>query len=169
MISYRSAALFSLVALGLLVQAGPLSAQATQRQPADVVASLPIEIPEVISGGLWRQGDRTGVYRAIVVLVPAPPGLKAEVHIQWLGLSADKAAPAVVTTMAVEDFSRRRLGNAQLSLEAEKDNEVIIIVTSYDEAQKRPVVLAYRATAPGEIAPAELPKEPVAAPPAKKQ
>lgn len=165
----RWTALSSFVAFGLILSACPLLAQTSQRSPADVVAALPIEIPEVISGGLWRQGDRTGVYRAVVVLVPAPPGLKAEVHVQWLGLSADKAAPAVATSVAVEDFSRRRLGNAQLSLEADKDNEVIIIVTSYDEAQKKPVVLAYRATAPGEVTPAELPKEPVAAPPAKKQ
>jgi hypothetical protein len=148
--------------LAALVAGWPLVAlaqtpKAPARGPDDLAAALPIDIPEVISGGGWQAAGQAGVYRALVVVSPTPGGSQARVYVQWIGIKASGGVPEVVRTLAIKDVTDRQLPNAQLSLEADAENEAVIVVSSFDPQSNRPTTLAYKATLPGQLAKTTVP------------
>jgi hypothetical protein len=78
--------------------------------------------------------------------------------VQWIGLKATGGTPEVVRTAAIKDVTDRNLPNAQLSIEADAENEAVIVVSSFDPQSNKPTVLAYKATAPGQVAKTAVPK-----------
>jgi hypothetical protein len=135
----------------------PIHAFAQAKTPDDLAAALPADIPEVISGGGWQADGRSGVYRGIVVVSPSEAGPTARVFVQWIGLKAEGGAPEIVKTMPIKDVQDRKLSNAQLTLEADADNEAIFVVTSFDIKAQKATTLAYKATKPGEIVTTPVP------------
>ncbi len=150
----------------------------------DLVSSLPAQIPEIVTGGNWSNGDIGGVYRAVVVLSnkdnddsnkgnkgkadllsrsktvqPATDTKnagsnkdferKAEVFIQWISYENGKANAKIVKTVSVKEFNEKQLRHAFLAMDTLKDNEMTLLVTSYDENRDKDVSVSVKATVPG--------------------
>jgi hypothetical protein len=63
----------------------------------------------------------------------------ARVFLQWLALSETNLIPTVVATVPIKEVNDQKLANASIEIEGEesKDNEITIVVSSYDfEADK---------------------------------
>jgi hypothetical protein len=133
---------------------------------SDLVSSLPAQIPEILTGGSWTNGSVGGVYRAVVVLSKAsaqkpdlfgktspdsskPAERKAEVFIQWIAYDGSKATSKIVKTVSIKEFNEKQLRHAFLAMDTLKDNEMTLLVTSYDENRDKDVSISVKATAPG--------------------
>jgi hypothetical protein len=153
----------ALIALALILT--PLAPTAAQTSE-EIAAAVPIDIPEVVSGGEWQDGGSIGAYRAVVLLAPLGNEAQALVFVQWIGAKDANSPLDIVQNIAIKDVSDRKLPMASIAIEAEKENEAIIIVTSADPKTQAPIVLAYKATKPGVIAPTAVPDEYKPQPPA---
>ncbi len=138
-----------------LVGGAQVHAQAT-RPANDLAASVPLDVSEVAAGGSWTDGGKTGVYRTIVVVNGPNEAPKAHVVVQWIGMKAEGGPTELVKSVDLKDVADAGLTNASVALEAEREDEVTIVVTSYDSDAK-PSVLAFKATKPGDVAKTELP------------
>ena len=161
--------------LFLPVVAGATLAKADS---SDLVSSLPAQIPEILTGGSWTNGDVGGVYRAVVVLsktATKKPDLlsktvagkivlntkkpkaerKAEVFIQWIAYDGGKATSKIVKTVSIKEFNEKQLRHAFLAMDTLKDNEMTLLVTSYDENRDKDVSITVKATKPGEYIPSK--------------
>lgn len=126
------------------------------RSANDIAASVPLDVSEVATGGGWTDGGKTGVYRTIVVVSGSNDAPKAHVVVQWIGMKAEGGPTELVKSVDLKDVADAGLTNASVALEAEREDEVTIVVTSYDSDAK-PSVLAFKATKPGDVAKTELP------------
>lgn len=151
----------------LTVSASGAVAQGLARSPDAMVQALPAEIPEVISGGGWQDGGLAGIYRGIIVMTQGTSGPEARVYVQWIGFKAEGGAPQIVKTVAIKEIADRRLANAQLALEADSDNEALLVVSTFDPVSQKPNAFAFKATKPGQVQPTALPASPAG--PAPKQ
>jgi hypothetical protein len=131
-------------------------AQAQLKSPEAIAGAIPVEVPEVISGGGWQDGEMNGIYRAIVIVSGAEKDLAARVYLQWIGLNAN-GAPHVVKTVPIKEINDKKLPNAILDLDADADNQALIIVTTFDPTTQKPTSTAFKATKPGIYQPAPLP------------
>jgi hypothetical protein len=127
--------------------------------PDQIAQNLPVDIPEVIVGGGWQANGLRGIYRGVVVVTPAETSTSARVYVQWIGVKADGSTPQIVNSIAIPEIAAKNLANAQLSIDAEKDNEAMFVVTTYDTKTQKPDFFAFKATLPGELKAAELPVE----------
>lgn len=93
-------------------------------EPEKLAAAVPVEVSEVVSGGTWSTGATNGIYRAMVV----GDGQQANIIVQLLALDA---GPKVVKSVAIKEVAEKKLANAFLAMDAEKENEMTLIVTSY--------------------------------------
>ena len=144
----------------------PASASAAD-DDAKVVESLPPEVADVVTGGSWSEGKQGGFYRAIVVMSGTEQSFGARVFLQWLALSETDPVPKIVATVPLKEVNDHKLGNASIEIEGEesKDNEITIIVSSYDFDADKDISLYVKGTAPGKYAMSKAPaKGPAAAP-----
>jgi mevalonate kinase len=159
--------LFSSLAIATLMLAflAPCST-ISKADSSDLVSALPAQIPEILTGGNWSNGDIGGVYRAVVVLskadgrkttpVNTPPAAerKAEVFIQWIAYENGKATAKIVKTVSIKEFNEKQLRHAFLAMDTLKDNEMTLLVTSYDETADKDISVSVKATVPGKYEPA---------------
>lgn len=138
-----------------LAGAAQAQAQAT-RSAADLAASVPLDVSEIATGGSWTDAGKTGVYRTIVVVTGPNDAPKAHVVVQWIGMKVEGGPTELVKSVDLKDVADATLTNASVAVEAEREDEVTIVVTSYDSDAK-PSVLAFKATKPGDVAKTELP------------
>ncbi|MCP4936369.1 MAG: hypothetical protein GY927_19740 [bacterium] len=139
---------------------------------SDIANSLPAQIPEILTGGSWSNGSVGGVYRAVVVISksleqktnlaaksrkvssttdknkPATER-KAEVFIQWISHENGKANAKIVKTVSIREFNEKQLRHAFLAMDTLKDNEMTLLVTSYDEGSDKDISISVKATTPG--------------------
>jgi desulfoferrodoxin (superoxide reductase-like protein) len=172
----RAALLCALAAAGAVVATSGASSQARAqaRSPEQVAASIPTEVPEVHTGGSWQDGNLQGVFRTITVL--STKENTAHVFIQWISLKADNPIPEIAKTVAIKEVTEKKLPNAFVTLEADKEGEATIVVASFDPATNKDVAVAFKASKPGVYAATKLPDYAAggatgaagAAPPAKK-
>jgi hypothetical protein len=144
----------------------PASASAADDN-AKVVESLPPEVADVVTGGSWSEGKQGGFYRAIVIMSGSEQSFGAHVYLQWLVLSETDPVPKIVATVPLKEVNDQKLGNASIEIEGEesKDNEITIIVSSYDFDADKDISLYVKGTAPGKYAMSKAPaKTPAAAP-----
>ena len=92
----------------------------------------------------------------------------ARVFLQWLALSETDPFPTIVATVPLKEVNDQKLGNASIEIEGEesKDNEITIIVSSYDFEADKDITLYVKGTAPGKYAMAKAPAKSPAVPPA---
>ena len=84
-----------------------------------------------------------------------------------LALSETNPVPKVIATMPIKEVNDQKLANASIEIEGEesKDNEITIIVSSYDFDADKDISLYVKGTAPGKYAMSKAPaKTPAAAP-----
>ncbi len=169
----------------VLLMCAPVFAGATlaKADSSDLVSALPAQIPEILTGGSWSNGDIGGVYRAVVVLSKKDekkPDLlskagdlktgsdkkiikagkpaserKAEVFIQWIAYDGGKATAKIVKTVSIKEFNEKHLRHAFLAMDTLKDNEMTLLVTSYDESSDKDVSISVKATVPGKYEPSK--------------
>jgi hypothetical protein len=171
------ARLFTILAAFAVVVWGLFAAsQATAGDNSAIVDRLPAQIPEILTGGSWKNGDIGGVYRAVVVMAEADapqslaakaeeattgsaadptkvaaatiPVRKAEVYIQWIANSGTESSK-IVKTVSIKEFNEKQLRHAFLAMNTLKDNEVTLLVTAYDEDKDKDVSVSVKATTPG--------------------
>jgi hypothetical protein len=118
---------FIVLALGL-VTAAPAGAQDALKS----AASVPTDVSEIVSGGNWSEGESSGVFRAIVVTNTDGQSSQARVVVQMLAFEKGGALPKVAKTIVVKEIEEKKLPNAFLAMDVENDNELTLIITSYD-------------------------------------
>lgn len=148
----------------LLLLTLPGSAQA--QDATKVAGQVPPEVSEVVSGGSWTQGDASGSFRAIVVNTSEGGQSQAHVIVQWVQSGKD-AAPKVTKSSVVKEIKEKKLQNAFLAMDTENENELTVIVTSYDAKKDEDISMLVKLSAAGsyEILPA--PKDDSQAPAGK--
>ncbi|MGA8689442.1 MAG: hypothetical protein WB662_05920 [Methyloceanibacter sp.] len=90
----------------------------------------------------------------------------AHVYLQWLALSNDNPIPTVVKTVPVKEVNDQKLANAAIELQGEenKDNEITIIVTSYDFDADKDITLFVKGGLPGTYSMEKAPAKGASAP-----
>jgi hypothetical protein len=139
---------------------------------AKLVDGVAPEVAEVVTGGSWSVGKQGGFYRAIVVMSGDQKSFGAHVYLQWLAFSEGSPVPAVVKTVPIKEINDQALANASIELEGEegKDNEVTVVVSSYDLDADKDITLFVKAGQPGTYAMAAAPaKDDDGEAPAKKE
>jgi len=154
----------ALLAVALIPPASALAAD----DDAKIVEGLPPEVADVVTGGSWSEGKQGGFYRAIVVMSGTEQSFGARVYLQWLALSETDPVPKIVATVPLKEVNDQKLGNASIEIEGEetKDNQITIIVSSYDFDADKDITLYVKGTAPGKYAMAKAPAKSSGAPPA---
>jgi hypothetical protein len=129
------------------------------------------EVAEVVTGGSWSAGKQGGFYRAIVLMTGDQKTFGAHVYLQWLAFSEGSPIPAVVKTVPIKEINDQGLANASIELEGEegKDNEVTVVVSSYDLDEDKDITLFVKAGQPGTYAMAAAPAKGGDDAPAKKE
>jgi hypothetical protein len=158
-----------LCAAALLAPASVPLAAAAADDDAKIVESLPPQVADVVTGGSWSAGKQGGFYRTLVIMTGTEKDFGARVFLQWLALSEASPVPTVVKTVPVKEVNDQNLANASIEIEGEesKDNEMTIIVGSYDFDADKDITLFVKGTAPGEYAMAKAPPKAPATPPPK--
>ena len=84
-----------------------------------------------------------------------------------LALSETNPVPKVIATMPIKEVNDQKLANASIEIEGEesKDNEITIIVSSYDFDADKDITLFVKGTAPGKYTMAKATTKAPAAPP----
>jgi hypothetical protein len=149
--------LFRTACIVALLVGGTLPAYA-EDAPA-VAAAVPIEVTEVVSGGNWTEGETTGVFRAITVTKHNGETVQAHVIVQML--EADKSGNVlkVAKTISVKEVEEKKLTNAFLAMDVENDNELTLVITSYDSEKDQDTSLLVKFDATGKYAIVTAPKE----------
>ena len=90
----------------------------------------------------------------------------ARVFLQWLAFSETNPVPKVVATVPIKEVNDQKLANASIEIEGEesKDNEITIIVSSYDFDADKDISLFVKGTAPGKYSMAKAPLKGPSAP-----
>ena len=144
----------------------PASASAAD-DDAKIVESLPPEVADVVTGGSWSEGKQGGFYRAIVIMSGNEQILRgARLSCSGLRCPKPNPVPKMVATVPLKEVNDQKLGNASIEIEGEesKDNEITIIVSSYDFDADKDISLYVKGTAPGKYAMSKAPaKRPAAA------
>jgi hypothetical protein len=118
------------------------------------------EVAEVATGGSWSADKQGGFYRAIVLMTGDKKSFGAHVYLQWLAFTdSSSPIPAIVKTVPIKEINDQGLANASIALEGEegKDNEVTVVVSSYDLEEDKDITLFVKAGQPGTYAMAAAP------------
>ena len=118
-------------ALALALSAAPSFAQ----DVAKSASAVPTDVTEIVSGGNWSQGETSGVFRAVVVTTTDGQASQARVIVQMLALEKGNPLPKIAKTIPIKEVEENKLPNAFLAMDVENDNELTLIITSY-EAEK---------------------------------
>lgn len=149
--------LFRTACIVALLAGGTLPAYA--EDVAAVAAALPIEVTEVVSGGNWTEGDASGVFRAITVTKPDGETAQAHVIVQMLETDKTGNVLKVAKTISVKEVEEKKLTNASLAMDVENDNELTLIINSYDSEKDQDTSLLMKFDAKGKYAAVTAPKE----------
>ena len=144
----------------------PLASAAAQGDDAKIVASVPTEVADILTGGSWSADKQGGFYRAFVIMSGTQETFGARIFLQWLALSETSPIPTVVATVPIKEVNDQKLANASIEIEGEesKDNEITIVVSSYDFDTDKDITLFVKGTAPGKYTMAKAPKRAATSP-----
>ncbi len=126
------------------------------------VAAVPTDVSEIVSGGNWSEGDNSGVFRAVVVTTSDGQNSLARVVVQMLAFEKSNPLPKVVKTIPIKEVEDKKLPNAFLAMDVENDNEMTLIITSYDaeKDQDTSMMLKFDGTGKYEVMPAPKDESP---------
>jgi hypothetical protein len=116
----------------ILVATVAVSSPGLAQDAAKAAAQVPTDVSEVVSGGNWSEGDNSGVFRAVVVTNTDGQASQARVIVQMLAFEKGNPLPKIAKTIPVKEVEEKNLPNAFLAMDVENDNELTLIITSYD-------------------------------------
>ncbi len=140
-----------ILTLGLGLSGAPAFAQ----DPLKSASAVPTDVSEIVSGGNWSEGDNSGVFRAIVVTTTSGDTSQARVVVQMLSFEKSSPAPKITKSIAIKELDEKKLPNAFLAMDVENDNEMTLIITSYDaeKDQDTSMMVKFDSTGKYEILP----------------
>lgn len=146
----RSVVLSLILALKLF---GASSAWAQDAEKS--AAAIPTDVSEIVSGGNWSEGETSGVFRAVVITSSVGQSSQARVIVQMLAFEKANPLPKIVKTIPVKEVEEKKLPNAFLAMDVENDNELTLIITSYDaeKDQDTSMLVKFDGTGKYEIVP----------------
>ena len=144
--------------LAALALSLPLYSVAEAQDEVKLVESIPPEVAEIVTGGGWTEGKQNGFYRIFVLMTGEEDKFGAKLYLQWLAVSEDKPEPAVLKTVPVAEINDRNLENAAIDIdgEATKENEIALVVSSFNFQAKKDIYLRVTASLPGKYAVSEM-------------
>ena len=113
------------------------------------VAAVPTDVSEIVSGGNWSEGDNSGVFRALVVTTTDGQTSQARVVVQMLSFEKSNPLPKVAKTIPIKEVEDKKLPNAFLAMDVENDNELTLIITSYDAEKDQDTSMMFKFDATG--------------------
>lgn len=123
------------------------------------VAAVPTDVSEIVSGGNWTEGDSSGVFRALVVTTSDGQASQARVVVQMLAFEKGSPAPKVAKSVVVKEVEDKKLPNAFLAMDVENDNELTLIITSYDAEKDQDTSMMVKFDSAGKYQVLPQPKE----------
>ena len=135
----------------LAVIAALISAQAAlaQSEGLGIAAQLPVEVPEVVSGGAWIDGTASGSYRTVTVQIFAPVE-HAEVFLQWVGSRTPAEPLRIISSVPLREFNDKKFTSASITLEADADGSARIVIAGQAEDGRAVDLLEFSARQPGQ-------------------
>lgn len=91
----------ALLALALV----PFASAAAEEDDAKIVAAVPTEVADVVTGGSWSADEQGGFYRAFVIMNGTQETFSARIFLQWLALSETNPVPTVVATVPIKEVN----------------------------------------------------------------
>lgn len=147
----------SLIALALTFSIAPNIAKA---QDAKAIAeAIPTEVAQLLTGGFWKTGDKTGIYRAVVINSTISDKPTVDVFIEWLSISEGAKRPKLVKSLSVKEVQQRNFSNAFVFMEGNEETKMTYIITSFDPEKEEENQLWLKATTPGKYEVVEPQKE----------
>lgn len=140
-------------ALTMILSAHP--AAADEAAASAIAAALPPAILEVANGGAWSKGEERGYYRAIVVSQPDANRDASFLYLQWITYKGSTSDGKVIAAVPVKEINALKLPNAFLAIDAEKEQEALVTVSSFDPEKDADIIFTVTATAPGSYTVAE--------------
>ncbi len=151
--------MFRKMAATLIVALATFST-AKAEDASKLALTVPAEVTEVATAGSWADGDASGVFRAIVLTVPAGDSTQAHLVLQLLTLGTDGSPNKVYKTVVVNKIADKKLPNAFLAVEEDgTENEVTWRVTTYDSNSNADIGALVTINAKGEVTVKDAPKE----------
>lgn len=151
--------MFRKMAATLIVALATFS-MAKAEDASKLALTVPAEVTEVATAGSWADGDASGVFRAIVLTVPAGDSTQAHLVLQLLTLGTDGSPNKVYKTVVVNKIADKKLPNAFLAVEEDgTENEVTWRVTTYDSNSNADIGALVTIDAKGEVTVKDAPKE----------
>lgn len=144
-----------------LAYAMPAAAQ----DAAKSAGAVPTDVSEIVSGGNWSEGETSGVFRAVVVTSSTGQSSQARVIVQMLAFEKANPLPKIVKSIPVKEVEDKKLPNAFLAMDVENDNELTLIITSYDAEKDQDTSMLVKFDGTGKYEIVTAPKE--EAPPAE--
>lgn len=141
-------------AAAIIISLAAPAATTALADDAKLINGVAPEVAEVATGGSWSADKQGGFYRAIVLMTGDQKSFGAKVYLQWLAFTESSPIPAIVKTVPIKEINDQGLANASIALEGEegKDNEVTIVVSSYDLEEDKDITLFVKAGQPGTYA-----------------
>jgi hypothetical protein len=108
----------------------PVSGAAFADDLEQLASTVPTDVTEVVSGGVWTDDGTTGYYRAMVI-TPGASRQVANVVVQMLAVEKSDATPKLKKSVVIKEVADQKIGNAFLAMDAENENEMTLVVTAY--------------------------------------
>jgi hypothetical protein len=113
-----------------------------------LAASVPIDITEVVSGGLWNNDGASGFYRAMVVAA-APDRPVANVVVQMFAVEKE-TPPKQKKSITIKEIAEQKIPSAFLAMDAENENEMTLVVTAYGSGTDQDTAMQFKFDAKGD-------------------
>jgi len=132
---------------------------AGETDPMGLASRLPVDITEVVTGGVWTNGTASGAYRTVTVQSYAPVET-VDVFIQWVGSRSPAEPLQIISSVPLREFNSQKLTSASITLESEVEGIAKVVIAGQDAAGRSVALLTFVATMPGQYE--VVPPEPVA-------
>jgi hypothetical protein len=148
----------------------PVSAAAAADELEQIAASVPADVTEMVSGGVWTNDGASGYYRAMVI-TPGPSRPVANVVVQLLAVDKADTPPKVQKSIVIKEVADQKIANAFLAMDAENENEMTLVVTAYGTGNDQDTTIHLKFDAKGgyQVLPGGAEEEPAEADPATKK
>lgn len=138
-----------LYALMILAGLAVWPAQQARADAAKTAAAVPPAVSEIATGGRWMAGGKSGIYRAVVIEAGDAKRAKALIFLQWLAVNRKTGSASLEKSVAIKELNSKSLSNAFLTIDAEKENEITLIITSYDPKADKDLTFGIKPTGIG--------------------